>query len=116
MPIDSNVFRRRYTIVDHENKNTREVGLMWVLNPAKNPADLAAMIELAKNVPPEMAAKLQAHIDLINESPEGKARKLGSYGTECLPHITHPDVVEFARGRLSQTGKKLLIDEKPKTS
>jgi hypothetical protein len=103
-------FRRRFCFTDYEKNNMIDVAKLWVLNPAKNPADLAAMIELSKNVPPEMAKQLVDHMKLFTDTPEGKARSLGGFGTKCLEHITHPDVVQFARERLAQRGKKLLID------
>ncbi|MGH7745140.1 MAG: hypothetical protein ACREQ5_10120 [Candidatus Dormibacteria bacterium] len=68
-----------------------------MLSPAKNPADLAAMYTLCENVEPELAADLRAFIAEIEAVPH---RGLGSYGKECLPHITHPAVVDFARARL----------------
>ncbi len=89
--------RRRYRIIDHEDNNTEEVGLAYVLSPAKNPADLAALHTLAENVEPELAADIRAHIALIESHPE---RTLGSYGKECLPHVTHEKVRAFAQARL----------------
>lgn len=90
--------RRRYRIIDHEDNNTEEVGLAFVLSPAKNPADLAALHTLAENVEPELAQDIRDHIKMIEDHPN---RVLGSYGRECLPHITHPKVKDFAQSRLS---------------
>lgn len=90
-------FRRRYRIIDHEDGNTEEVGLAFVLSPAKNPADLAALHTLAENVEPELAKDIRDHIVMIESHPN---RQLGSFGTECLKHITHPKVVVFAQERL----------------
>ena len=89
--------RRRYRIIDHEDNNTEEVGLAYVLSPAKNPADLAALYTLAENVEPELAKDIRDHIAMIERHPN---RTLGSYGTECVPHITHPKVIEFAKTKL----------------
>jgi hypothetical protein len=89
-------FRRRFTIIDHENANTVRVGPMYVLDPAKNPADLAAMYTLVENLEPELAADLKAWIEFIEQHP---GRGLGGYATSCLPYITHPKVKEFAEKR-----------------
>jgi hypothetical protein len=89
--------RRRFTIIDHEDVNSVEVGRAYVLSPAKNPADLAALHTLAENVEPELAADIRAHIAEIEAVPH---RTLGTFGHECLPHITHPKVVGFAQKRL----------------
>lgn len=97
-------FRRRYRIIDHEDANTEEVGFTYVLQPAKNPADLAAMHTLVENVEPELASDLREHIAKIEAAPD---RGLGSYGTQCLPHVTHPKVRDFAQTRLKQH-KELL--------
>jgi hypothetical protein len=70
-----------------------------VLLPAKNPADLAALYTLIENVDPEMAVELQAHVDMIEKHPD---RTLGSYGEECLEHITHEKVKPFAQARLAK--------------
>jgi hypothetical protein len=91
------VLRPRYSIVDHDDANSVEVGYAFVLSPAKNPADLAALYTLAENVEPELAADLRAFIKFIEAHPQ---RHLGTYGTKCLPHVTHPAVVEFAKSRL----------------
>jgi len=93
-------FRRRFTVIDHEDANCVEVGKAYVLSPAKNPADLAALHTLAENVEPELAADIRAHIAEIESFPH---RQLGSYGAKCLPHVTHPKVVEFAQNRLKGT-------------
>lgn len=90
-------FRNRYRIVDHEDGNTEEVGKAYVLSPAKNPADLAALHTLADNVEPELAKDIRDHIAMIEAVPN---RRLGSYGSECLKHITHPKVIAFAQERL----------------
>ncbi len=89
--------RRRYTIIDHEDANASEVGRAFVLSPAKNPADLAALYTLAENVEPELAADLRAFIAEIEAVP---TRTLGSYGKACLPYITHAAVQSFAQRRL----------------
>jgi hypothetical protein len=94
---DFRMLRRRYSIVDHEDAQSVEVGSAIVLSPAKNPADLAALYTLAENVTPEFAADIRALIAYIEAHPH---RDLGTYGTACLPHITHPAVVPFAAGRL----------------
>ena len=91
--------RRRFRIIDHEDNGTEEVGLSYVLSPAKNPADLAAMYTLAENVEPELAADLRAHIALIESYPE---RVLGGYGKDCLAHVTHDKVKAFAQDRLEK--------------
>jgi hypothetical protein len=109
--IDELSFRRRFSFIDHEKNNMIDVATLWVLNPAKNPADLAAIIELTKNVPPEMAKQLLNHLKLFTDTPEGRARTLGGFGEKCLPHITNEDVVQFARERLAQVGKRLVIDD-----
>lgn len=91
--------RNRFRIIDHEDNNTEEVGKAYVLSPAKNPADLAALYTLAENVEPELAADIREHIALIEKHPN---RQLGSYGKECLPHITHSKVVDFAQSKLTK--------------
>lgn len=91
--------RRRFRVIDHEDGNTEEVGPVYVLSPAKNPADLAALHTLAENVEPELAKDIRDHIAMIEKHPD---RTLGSYGQECLPHITHPKVIEFAQERLKK--------------
>lgn len=91
--------RRRFTIIDHEDANSVEVGLAYVLSPAKNPADLAALYTLAENVEPELRADILKHIALIEAVP---TRTLGSYGKECLPYITHPKVVDFAQKKIAE--------------
>jgi hypothetical protein len=93
------VFRRRYTIVDHHDSNAVEVGATYVLSPAKNPADLAALHTLAENLEPELAADIQKFIAFIEAHPN---RTLGSYGKKCLPHITHPKVSQFAQDRIKK--------------
>lgn len=105
-------FRRRFTITDHEDANSVEVGKCYVLQPAKNPADLAALYTLVENLEPELAQDIREHIALIEQYPD---RTLGSYGTECLPHITHERVVEFAKGRLensagASTAVKVVVE------
>jgi hypothetical protein len=92
-------YRRRFRIIDHEKNNVEEVGPTFVLIPAKNPADLAAMHTLIQNVDPELAAQLQVHVDMIEAHPN---RTLGSYGEECLPYVSHPKVVPFAQARLAK--------------
>ena len=91
--------RNRFRIIDHEDNNTEEVGKAYVLSPAKNPADLAALYTLAENVEPELAADIRELIALVEEHPN---RRLGSYGKECLPHITHSKVTDFAQERLKK--------------
>lgn len=91
-------FVKRFSPIDHHKANIVEAGLVWVLNPAKNPADIAAMRTLAENVPPEMAAEITAWLDYIEAHPD---RELGDFGTKCLPHITHPAVVEYAKKKLA---------------
>jgi hypothetical protein len=95
------VLRRRYTIVDHEDANSIEVGPAIVLSPAKNPADLAALYTLAENVEPAFAEDLRAMIAWVEQHPQ---RNLGTYGVACLPHITHPSVKPFADERLKPNG------------
>jgi hypothetical protein len=95
-------FRRRFRVIDHEDNNAEEVGFAYVLSPAKNPADLAAMHTLAENVEPQLAADIREHIAKIEAHPD---RGLGSYGVECLEHITHPKVVAFAQERLAKLSK-----------
>lgn len=90
----------RYTVIDHHDCNSIEVGKAYVLSPGKNPADLAAMHTLADNLEPELAADIRKHIALIESVPN---RSLGSYGKECLKHIKHPAVVAFAQKRLKET-------------
>lgn len=95
--------RRRFTITDHEDGNTIECSPgAYVLSPAKNPADLAALYTLAENVEPELAADIRGMIQKIESVP---SRGLGSYGTQCLPYITHPKVAQFAKDRLAQASK-----------
>jgi len=89
--------RRRFTILDHEQGNAVEVGPTYVLSPAKNPADLAALHTLAENVEPELAADIRALIAEVNAHPD---RTLGGYGKQCLPHVTHEKVRDFAQARL----------------
>jgi len=91
--------RNRYHVVDHEYNNATEVGKTVVLFPASNPADLAALITLSENVEPELAADLKAHITMIQSYPN---RNLGKYARECLPHITHPAVTDYAKAVLSK--------------
>lgn len=91
--------RRRYTIIDHEDANAMEVGTSYVLSPAKNPADLAAMHTLIANVEPKLAGELQALVDMIEAHPD---RRLGSYGEKCLPHVTHEKVQDFKTYRLGK--------------
>lgn len=92
------VLRPRYAVIDREDANAVEVGPTIVLSPAKNPADLAALHELAANVEPKFAADIQALIAYINAFPN---RELGTYGVQCLPHVTHGKVREFAQRRMS---------------
>ncbi len=91
------VLRKRFSIVDHEDANAIEVGPAIVLSPAKNPADLAALYTLAENVDPVFAEDIRNMIAWIEAHP---ARSLGSYGTQCLQHITHEKVKPFAEDRL----------------
>ena len=91
--------RRRYALIDHEDANAVEVGLVYVLSPFKNPADLAALHTLAENVEPELAADIRERIAEIEAHPD---RELGSYGKECLPHITHEKVRDYAQEKLQQ--------------
>ncbi len=95
---------KRYTIVDHHDSNSVEVGPAIVLSPAKNPADLAALYTLAENVEPEFAEDIRKMIAFIEAHPN---RGLGSYGTECLPHITHEKVKPFAQQRLAGRSNNL---------
>ncbi len=95
------VLRKRYTIVDHADANSIEVGPAIVLSPAKNPADLAALYTLAENVEPEFASDIRALIAWIEQHPY---RALGTYGTACLEHITHEKVLPFAQERLKING------------
>jgi hypothetical protein len=98
--------RRRFTIIDHEQANTQEVSkYAYVLSPAKNPADLAALYTLMENVEPELAQDIRDAIKLIESVPH---RGLGSYGKECLPHITHPAVKPFAQQRLAQLNAPIV--------
>lgn len=90
-------FRRRYTFIDHENAMMHEVGLHYVLNPANNPADYAAMVTLADNSEPEIAQDLRNHLAMIDKFPD---RGIGSQGIANLPFIKHPAIVEFAKRRL----------------
>jgi len=92
--------RNRFRIIDHEDNNTEEVGKAYVLSPAKNPADLAALYTLAENVEPELAADIREHIAMIEAVPH---RQLGSYGKECLPYITHSKVIHFAANKLAKS-------------
>jgi len=110
---DYKAFRRRFTVIDHEDANAVEVGAMYVLSPAKNPADLAAMYTLAENLEPTLAADIRAHIAFIEAHPQ---RDLGSYGTECLPHITHPQVKDFAQKRLAAITPAPTETERPTDS
>lgn len=96
-------FRRRYSLIDHENANAVEVGPVFALFPAKNHADLAALKTLIENVEPELAAELQAFHDEIVAHPH---RGIGTYGKECLPYITHPDLVEHAQERLDKLNEE----------
>lgn len=73
--------------------------MTYVLMPAKNPADLAALYTIADNVEPELAKDIRAHIAFIEAHPN---RGLGSYGKECLPHVIHPQVAPFAQKRMQQ--------------
>ena len=82
-------FRRRYTIIDHENGGVIETGKHIVLNPAANFADYAALLEFANNIEPELAADIREHLAEIDRFPH---RTLSKYGVECLPHIKHPVV------------------------
>jgi len=90
-------FVNRYTAIDHHDANSHEVGLIYVLSPAKNPADLAALYTISENSEPEMAAEIRQYIAYIEAHPK---RKLGSYGQQNLPFITHPAVKEFAKERM----------------
>ncbi len=90
-------FVNRYSAIDHHDANSHEVGLIYVLSPAKNPADLAALYTIAENSEPEMAKEIREYIAYIEQFPH---RKLGSYGQQNLPHITHPAVKPFAEARL----------------
>ena len=101
--------RRRFSIIDHEDANTMEVGTAYVLSPAKNVADLAAMHTLIENVEPQMAAELKVLVEMIEAHPD---RKLGSYGQQCVPHITHPAVTDFAKQYLADHAE-LYPDKHP---
>jgi hypothetical protein len=94
----ANRLRRRYTIIDHENGGMIDVANLIVLNPARNPADLAAFYTLIENVTPEFAQDLREQAGMIEGVQD---RTLSSYGTECLPHITHPKVADFAKPDLT---------------
>ena len=98
-------FRRRYTAIDHENGQMREVGLHFFLNPAKNLADYAAMVTLAENVEPEMAADLRAHLAMIDAHPDRHVN-MGSFGVECLPYITHPAIAHVAKAEIERRAKR----------
>lgn len=91
-------FRRKYRVISHEDSNSEEVGLVFVLKPAGNLADLAAMKTLIENVDPELAADLREHVAFIERHPD---RKLTSYGKKCLPHITHEELKAHATKRMS---------------
>lgn len=97
--------RRRYTIIDHEDSNTVEVGRgsWYVLQPAKNPADLAALYTIAENVEPELATQIR---DLIAQIEAEPSRTLGTYGEECLQYVRHPSVLPFAQARLQAKEKQ----------
>ena len=100
--------RRKYTMIDHENGGMREIGLHLVLNPAKNPADYAAMVTYAENCDPEMGADIKAFLAMIDEHPQ---RALGTYGVECLFYAKHPAVEKFVSIRkqtLTPREKKIL--------
>jgi hypothetical protein len=98
--------RNRYRIIDHEWGNATEVGKTVVLFPASNPADLAALITLSENVEPEFAADLKAHIAMIQSFPN---REVSKYARECLPHITHEAVKEYAQATLATP----VVDKTP---
>lgn len=94
-------FVNKFTSINHHKANTAEVGLHWVLDPAGNPADLAAMYTLSENVDPEMAAEIKQYIAWIEAHPN---RQLGKNGTKWLQNITHPAVKSFAQARLKKLG------------
>jgi hypothetical protein len=94
-------FRRRYTIIDHENGQMVEAGKHMVLNPAANFADYAALITMSENVEPELAADLIEHLASIDQFPN---RQLSKYGIECLPHIKHPSVRPAAHAYAKRNG------------
>jgi hypothetical protein len=73
-----------------------DVAPVIVLKPWSNPADFAALCELKNNVDPQFADDIEKMLQEIEKNP---GRELGSYGTECLPHITHHRVRGFAEAR-----------------
>ena len=92
--------RKRYTMIDHENAGMAEVGLHLVLNPAKNPADYAAMVTYAENCEPEMAASIMAFLAMVDRFPN---RKIGNYARECLPYVKHPSIKPYVDKIMGRT-------------
>jgi hypothetical protein len=92
----------RYAVQDRERGGIIDTAPVIILKPWSNPADFAAVCEMKNNVPPEFAADLEK---MLLEYEKFPGRRLGSFGIECLPHITHPRIKAFAEQRLKELGK-----------
>lgn len=106
-------FRPRYTIIDHENSQTHLVGgPYFVLFPASNFADYAAMKTVLDNVDPDMGLSLQQHLAHVDRFPD---RTLSKYGIRCIPHIKDPILRPQARAWAKRHGIYVPPEEPPQT-
>lgn len=106
-------FRPRYTIIDHENNQTQLIGgPYFVLFPASNFADYAAMRTVLNNVDPDMGLSLQQHLNHVDQFPD---RTLSKFGVRCLPHIKDPALRPQARAWAKRHGIYLQPEEPPQT-
>lgn len=102
--------RKRYVIIDCENAQMRDIGLNIVLRPWSNPADYAAMLTWAENVDPELREDIMKLLAELDAHPD---RRLGSYGKECLKHVTHPAIKPFADARLQKLSEPVPRNDNP---
>ena len=105
-------FRPRYTIVDHENSQTHLIGgPYFVLFPASNFADYAAMKTVIGNVDPDMGISLQQHLELIDKFPD---RTLSKFGIKSIPFIQDPVLRPQARAWAQRHGIFVPEEEPPR--
>ena len=103
-------FRPRYSIIDHENAQTHLVGgPYFVLFPASNFADYAAMKAVVANVDPDMGLSLRQHLNVVDRFPD---RTLSKFGIKSIPFVTDPELKPQARAWARRHGI-FVPDEKP---
>lgn len=107
-------FRPRYTIIDHENNQTQLIGgPYFVLFPASNFADYAAMKTVLNNVDPDMGLSLQQHLNHVDQFPD---RTLSKFGIKCIPHIKDPALKQQARSWAKRHGIYVPPEEPPQAA